>query len=147
MKITIQDCESSEEEEIIIKCHSVDEQLLKMIYAIKNGRDKITVYKEDKFFRISPKDIYYFEAVDNKVFAYMEKEVYETKYRLYELEEKFANTDFFRATKSTIINLIHVKNFAPSLGGRYEAYMKNSEKLIISRQYVADLKSKLGIKN
>lgn len=147
MKITIQDCESNEEEEIIIKCHSIDEQLMKMIYAIKNGTEKLTVYKGENFFCIAPKNIYYFETVDNKVFAYMEKEVYETKYKLYELEEKFANTDFFKATKSTIINLVHVKNFAPSLGGRYEAYMKNGEKLIISRQYVAELKSKLGLKN
>ena len=43
MKITIQDCESNEEEEIIIKCHSIDEQLMKMIYAIKNGTEKLTV--------------------------------------------------------------------------------------------------------
>ena len=34
-------------------------------------------------------DIYYFEAVDNKVFLYLEKEVYETKLKLYELEDIF----------------------------------------------------------
>ncbi len=146
MRITILDCSEGEEEEIIIKCRSMDEQLLRTIYALKAGRDKITVSKEDKLMQIQPRDIYYFEAVDNRVFVYMEKEVYETKLKLYELEDNFQNTDFFRASKSTIINLVHVKNLSPSLGGRYEVCMKNGEKLLISRQYVPDLKRKLGLK-
>ena len=55
----------------------MDEQLLRTIYALKAGRDKITVSKEDKLMQIQPRDIYYFEAVDNRVFVYMEKEVYD----------------------------------------------------------------------
>ena len=130
MKITILDCSEGEEEEIIIKCRNMDEQLLRTIYALKAGREKITVSKEDKLMQIQPRDIYYFEA----------------KLKLYELEDNFQNTDFFRASKSTIINLVHVKNLSPSLGGRYEVCMKNGEKLMISRQYVPDLKRKLGLK-
>ena len=99
MRITILDCSEGEEEEIIIKCRNMDEQLLRTIYALKAGRDKITVSKEDKLMQIQPGDIYYFEAVDNRVFVYMEKEVYETKLKLYELEDNFQNTDFFRASK------------------------------------------------
>ena len=63
MKITILDCSEGEEEEIIIKCRNMDEQLLRTIYALKAGRDKITVSKEDKLMQIQPGDIYYFEAV------------------------------------------------------------------------------------
>ena len=87
MKITILDCSEGEEEEIIIKCRNMDEQLLRTIYALKAGREKITVSEEDKLMQIQPRDIYYFEAVDNRVFVYMEKEVYETKLKLYELED------------------------------------------------------------
>lgn len=61
MKITILDCSEGEEEEIIIKCRNMDEQLLRTIYALKAGRDKITVSKEDKLIQIQPRDIYYFE--------------------------------------------------------------------------------------
>ena len=86
MKITIQDCPAGEEDEIIIRCKQIDEQLLKMIYSLKAGRDKIMVSKAEKIFRISPSEIYYFEAVDNRVYAYAQKEVYETKSKLYELE-------------------------------------------------------------
>lgn len=146
MKITIQDCGVGEEEEIIIRCRNVDEQMLQMIHAIKAGHEKMTVFQDDKLFQISPQEIYYFEAVDNKVFVYMAKEVYETKQKLYEIEERFQNTDFFRASKSTIINLANVRNLSASIGGRFDACMKNGERLVVSRQYVPELKRKLGLK-
>ena len=135
MKITIQDCGDGEEEEIIIRCRNMDKQMLKTIYELKARREKITVYKD------------YFESVDNRVFVYMAEEVYETRMKLYELEKSLLNTDFFRASKSTIINLANVKNLSPALAGRFEAHMKNGEALIISRQYVQDLKRRLGLKN
>ena len=147
MKITIQDCGDGEEEEIIIRCRNMDKQMLKTIYELKARREKITVYKDDKIFQILPQDIYYFESVDNRVFVYMAEEVYETRMKLYELEKSLLNTDFFRAAKSTIINLANVKNLSPALAGRFEAHMKNGEALIISRQYVQDLKRRLGLKN
>lgn len=92
-----------------------------------------------------PRDIYYFETVDNRVFVYLERDVYECKLKLYELEQRFMETDFFRATKSTIVNLSKVKSFSPAFNGRFELLMKNGEKLIVSRQYVPDLKMKLGL--
>lgn len=145
MKITIQDLPDGEEEEIIIRCRGMDEQMMKLIYVLKAGRDKLTVSKEDKLFQILPSSVYYFEAVDNKVFAYLERDVYETKYKLYELEKRLSGTDFFRASKSTIINLSKVESMSPAFNGRFEAYMKNGERLIISRQYVPALKERLGL--
>ncbi|MCM1541788.1 MAG: LytTR family transcriptional regulator DNA-binding domain-containing protein [Blautia sp.] len=145
MKITIQDRPDGEEDEIIVRCRHLDDRMLKMIYALKAGQEKLTVLREGKFVQISPKEIYYFEAVDNKVFAYLEKDVYECRLKLYELEQRFAETDFFRATKSTIVNLAWVRSFSPAFNGRFELLMKNGEKLIVSRQYVPDLKAKLGL--
>ncbi len=116
-----------------------------MIYALKEGQEKITVLREGRFVQILPKDIYYFEAVDNKVFVYLEKDVYECKLKLYELEQRFAEMDFFRATKSTIVNLSRIKSLSPAFNGRFELLMKNEEKLIVSRQYVPGLKAKRGM--
>ena len=145
MKITIMDRQDGEEDEIIIKCRQVDEQILKMVYALKAGAEKLTGIKDGSIVQIPPKDVYYFEAVDNKVFLYLEKEVYETKYKLYELEEHFRGTDFLRVSKSYIMNLSKVQHLSPGFNGRFEATMKNGEKLVISRQYVPVLKEKLGL--
>lgn len=145
MKITIQDIAPGEEEEIIVKCRDLDEALLRMIYELKTRRGKFTVTENDKIRQIDAGDIYYFEAVDNKVFLYLERDMFEVRYKLYEIEEMYANTDFFRASKSVIINLAKVKQFAPDFGGRFEAQMSNGERLLISRQYVPSLKKRLGM--
>ena len=145
MKITIEDRMDGLEDEIIIRCKQMDEQLLKLVYAIKAGNEKLTATKGADIIQVAPKDIFYFEAVDNKVFLYLEKEVYETKLKLYELEERFANTDFLRVSKSVIMNLSKVKSLSPAFNGRFEATMKNGEKVIVSRQYVPVLKDKLGL--
>lgn len=145
MKISIQDIAPGEEEEIIIKCRDLDEALLKVIHELKTRRGKFTVTDNDKIRQIDAGDIYYFEAVDNKVFLYLERDVFEVRYKLYEIESEYENTDFFRASKSVIINLAKVRQFAPDFGGRFEAQMMNGEKLMISRQYVPGLKKRLGI--
>ena len=145
MKITIQDIGPGEEEEIIVRCRSLDEVLLRMIHELKTRRGKFTVTDNDKIRQVDAGDIYYFEAVDNKVFLYLEQEVFEIRYKLYEIEAQYQNTDFFRASKSVIINLSKVRQFAPDFGGRFEAQMMNGEKLMISRQYVPGLKKRLGM--
>lgn len=145
MKITIEDRMDGQEDEIIIRCKQMDEHLLKLVYAIKAGSEKLTVTRGNDIVQVAPKDVFYFEAVDNKVFLYLEKEVYETKLKLYELEERFVGTDFLRVSKSVIMNLGKVKTLSPAFNGRFEATMKNGEKVIVSRQYVPVLKDKLGL--
>ena len=145
MKITIQDIGPGEEEEIIVRCRSLDEALLRMIHELKTRRGKFTVTDNDKIRQVDAGDIYYFEAVDKKVFLYLEQEVFEIRYKLYEIEAQYQNTYFFRASKSVIINLSKVRQFAPDFGGRFEAQMMNGEKLMISRQYVPGLKKRLGM--
>ncbi len=145
MKITIIEPKDGEEDEIIVRCRHLDKRLMNLIYAIKTGEDKIIALRNGNYFQVALEEIYYFEAVDNKVFLYLEKEVYETRHKLYELEELFQGTDFFRASKSYIVNLAKVKSLSPAFNGRFEALMKNGERVIISRQYVPILKGKLGL--
>ena len=145
MKIIIEDIGPEEEEAVIIRCREVDEAVMQLVNGLKLKKEKLTVRQGEKILQIEPGDIYYFEAVDNKVFLYLEKNVYETRMKLYELERRFAGTDFFRVSKSVILNLAKVKNFTPGFNGRFEALMKNGERVGISRQYVPLLKNKLGL--
>ena len=57
MKITIMDCPEGEEDEIIIKCRQVDEQMLKMIHTMKMGREKIIGTKDGSIMQIDPGQI------------------------------------------------------------------------------------------
>ena len=145
MKITIEAPGAGEEDEIIVRCAAMDERLLKLIYSLKNEQDKLTGYAEERIVKLELKDIFYFESVDNKVFAYTGKGVYEIHKKLYELEENYSNTDMLRISKSAIVNIAKIAYVKPIFNGRFEAKLKNDEKIIISRQYVTELKKKLEI--
>lgn len=145
MKITIETPRPGEEEEVIIRCAHMDERMMHFIQELNAERDVLMGYQEDKIIRLSVKDIYYFESVDNKVFAYTGNGVYEVRRKLYELAEKYGRMDFLRISKSTIVNISKIAYLRPIFNGRFEAKLKNEEKIIISRQYVVELKKKLGI--
>lgn len=146
MKIIIEEKQDPKEEDtIIIRCDSMNETIMKLIQKIKLQEDKIIVTKGNNISRIDPKDVFYFESVDNKTFLYTEKEVFEVKQRLYEIEKTFEGSDFFRASKSIILNLSKIQYVSPVIGSRFEAVLSNQEKIIISRQYVMHLKELLGL--
>ena len=119
--------------------------LMQLVNQFKRGSDKLNVYRDGGIHLIEPQEIYYFETVDQRVYAYCASEVYEIRSRIYELEEALAAKDFFRASKSVLLNLNVIKSLSPAFGGRFEAVLKNDEHVIISRQYVSILKEKLGL--
>ncbi|NLZ49108.1 MAG: LytTR family transcriptional regulator [Clostridiales bacterium] len=145
MKITIDECPSHKEVEIVIKCDKVTEEVEKVISLLRSSEEKITGVIEGERYLIDPSDIYYFESVDKKTFMYTESQVLEIPLRLYELEEKLAKQDFFRASKSTIINISKIQRLSPRLNGKLDVILENNEKLVVSRQYVGRLKDILGL--
>ena len=145
MRITIIEPKPEEEDEIIVKCRAIDEDLMDLLNLLRQGGRKINGYRDGNIYPIDLSEIYYFEAVDQKVFAYCRKDVFEITSRLYELETSLPPKKFLRAAKSLIINLSQVQHLSPAFSGRFEAELKNGEKVIISRQYVPELKRKLGL--
>lgn len=145
MKITIEALADGAEEEIIIRTNTMDSDIINLIYAVKAGRNRLTAFYENEIVQLDSKEIYYFESVDNKVYACCEKKVFEIKQKLYELEEIYKQTDFVRISKSMIVNISKVSKIVPMFNGRLEGVLCNGEKVIITRQYVANLKKKLGI--
>ena len=145
MKIVIEECKPGEEDQIIIRCKDMDEHILKVISEFKMGQKKLPGMKDGVITMIEPANVYYFEGVDNKVFLYCKQNVYETKLKLYGIEEEFKNTNFFRASKSVILNVTKIKSVSPAYNGRFEALLFNGERVMISRQYVPELKKKLGL--
>ncbi|MBB2184719.1 LytTR family transcriptional regulator DNA-binding domain-containing protein [Lachnospiraceae bacterium MD1] len=146
MKIIIEDKKPGEEDHIIIRCSEMNDVLLKFIADMKLSKKKLAGIKDGKITMIDPSNIYYFEGVDNKVFLYCKQDVYETKLKLYEIEEDYKDTEFFRASKSVILNVKKIKSISPAYSGRFEALLFNGETVIISRQYVPELKRKLGLR-
>ncbi|EPY2527615.1 LytTR family DNA-binding domain-containing protein [Listeria monocytogenes] len=132
--------------EVDVYCHPDNlEEVTNIVMGIDEPTEKISVKKDGATYLLEPKAILYFEAVESKIFVYTEKDVYEIHWKLYELEEKFKDSSFFRCSKSMILNIEWIEKIAPGFHGKFEAKLFNQEKVIISRQYAKVLKQKLNM--
>ena len=145
MKISIEKVDMEMEEELLIRCHQIDDQILSYVKYFESQTSDLIGYDKDTIYRLKFEDVYYFEAVDNKVFIYCKDRVYESKQKLYELENLCDSNKFFRASKSFILNISKIDYVKPSLSGRFIATLDNKETVIVSRQYVPVLKNMLGL--
>ncbi len=148
MKVTIEEIAREAEEEIILRCHEIDADTMQLVQKLKQARsgNGMIGYNGEEIHRLKLDEIYYFEVVDNKSFFYCEEEVYESKWKLYEFEEYSKGSTFFRASKSVILNIDKIDFLRPAFSGRFEAVLFNKEKVIVSRQYVGELKKLIGIR-
>lgn len=142
MKLTIEQSDIFTETEINIKCNMIDSNLQKIIDELQIMMFSITAYKDGAIYKISLDDIYYFESVDDKTFIYCQVDVYECKYKLYELENKISNYKFTRISKSAIINIDKISYIKPQLAGRLDITMDNGEHQTVNRHYVNTLRMK-----
>jgi len=145
MKISIEKVDMEKEEEVLIRCHQIDDQILSYVKYFESQTSDLIGYDNDTIYRLNYSEVYYFEAVDNKVFIYCKDRVYESRQKLYELEKLCDSNNFFRASKSFILNISKIDYVKPSLSGRFIATLDNKETVIVSRQYVPVLKNMLGL--
>jgi len=144
MIIKVEDNDKSKEVEVTIK-GSKDDELVREIYKSLLYFESTIIGKfNDRLYNLSLNDIFYFESIENKTFAYSVNEVYEISEKLYMLETQLEKTPFIRISKSIILNSKKIKSFKNTINGRMEATLKNNEKVKISRMYVTNLKEKLG---
>lgn len=132
-----------EPEQIEIRCHEVTDQVREIVTFIKTRQGQLTGIQDGNQYEIPVTDICYVEAVDNRVFLYTGQQVYETRQKLYELEEVLREKYFLRISKSMLLNLMKIKSIRPALNGRFMAILQSGEEIIISRKYVPALKETL----
>ena len=140
-KITKTDRDKPEITEI--HCHEVSDEVLEIIAFVKSRQGQLSGSIEDSQYEVFVSDIYYIEVVDNRTFLYTNDKVYESKQKLYELEQLLSKKHFLRVSKSTILNLIKISTIKPALNGRFTAVLGSGEQIIISRKYVPELKKAL----
>ena len=115
MKITILDTIPGEEDEIIIKCQNLSEDIQNLLQKLKQGNTKIAGHNENGIHLLEPDEVYYFETVDNKVFACCKKEVYEVREKLYTLEGHASGRIVYAGVKVCDFKSQQSKKFITSL--------------------------------
>lgn len=140
MKVSIRKIQDKEQEQVIVDCVAITPEVVDIRNYVLNKGKMLSGSCEGNLYQFPLTSVFYFEAVDEHVFAYTSEKVYEVKQRLYELEKEYQNEKFLRCSKSILLNLMKLECISPALNGRFQAHLKNNEKIIISRQYVPELK-------
>ncbi|MBQ2732706.1 MAG: LytTR family transcriptional regulator DNA-binding domain-containing protein [Clostridia bacterium] len=145
MKITIVEDPNVNETEISIVCAKMTDEIKNIVSNISTVGLTFMGRKENETFIVPIDDIFYFESVDGKIFFYTQNETYEAEARLYQVEESLKSLKFSRISKTVIANLDKMLSIKKAENSRLVATLKNKEKLVVSRQYVTEIKKKLGV--
>ncbi|MBQ5316625.1 MAG: LytTR family transcriptional regulator DNA-binding domain-containing protein [Oscillospiraceae bacterium] len=146
MKITININENIQDTEIVINCARLTPETESIIAALHIMDSQLTVIKDEGSYILDISEIAYIETVDRKTFVYTENECYESRLKLYEMEDRLCGMGFMRVSKSCIVRLRYIRSLKAELDRKLRLTLENGEQLIVSRQYADELKKRLGVK-
>lgn len=141
MKITLESV-CLPETEVIIRGDIGSSEVSALLQLLqRKASDKIVLYREDEQFIIPTGDIVFLETSGNKLLAYTQSDCYEARQKLYEMRQLLPTHAFAQISKSTIVNIDHVKSIQAEFSGNYRIRLKSrKESLTISRKYFKDFK-------
>lgn len=139
MKIVCEHIEN-DEDEIIIRYKTMTEEIENVLKYLKEDSNNIIGQAKEKKYVLKPSVIYYFESVDNSIFAYTKDGVYEVNSTLNDVESKFSHLGFFRCNKSFVLNINKILSLKSEIGSRINAELVNGEHIIVSRRYSKSLR-------
>lgn len=144
MKITLESAALSEPE-LIIRGDIASEEIISLLQLLKKPNSKkLVLFKEEEQYIVDMSEIVFLEVRDNKTYAYLVQDVYETKHKLYELKELLDKQCFVQINKSVIVNINWIKSIQAEFSGNYRLKLKNrKESLTISRKYFKDFKERI----
>ena len=145
MKITINVDEKVNETQINISCKELTSDIENIIATLRMLNQQMTVIKDGETYLLDVSRISYIEAVERKTFVYTEDAVYESKLKLYEMEERLCRGGFFRASKSCLVHLKYIKSLKNDVERKLRLTLKNGEQIMVSRQYADEMKKRLGV--
>lgn len=146
MKIEIDVREEYQDTEVKIFCNRLTPDIEKIIATLRILNRQLTVKKEGEIYLLDVCEVIYAESIDKKTFVYTGTEVYESDFKLYELEQQLNQCGFFRASKSCMVQLKYIRSLKADINRKVRATLENGEQIMISRQYADELKRKLGVK-
>jgi DNA-binding LytR/AlgR family response regulator len=106
---------------------------------------QVPVYSGKRILIVPVQDVLWFAVEYRLVYAHTQERAFMTNYTLRELEERLDPEEFFRAHKSSLVNLRHVKEVVPWFGGRFKLIMRDqaASEVALSRTQARTLRARL----
>ena len=145
MKITVNVDEKLDDTEIKISCKLVTPDVENMVAMLQMMNQQLAVTKENENYLLAVSKILYIEALERKTFVYADENVYESKLKLYEMEEKLCHSGFLRVSKSCLVHLKFIKSIRNDVERKLRLTLENGEQIMVSRQYADEIKKRMGV--
>lgn len=145
LKIQIELCPDAEEE-IVIRCKELTPKVVELQQILTRATSKsgqIVLYKDNTEYYLDIDEILFFETDNSMVLAHTANDVFDTKMKLYELEDVLGMA-FLRISKSAIVNTKKIYAISKNLAASSVIEFQGTHKQIyVSRAYYKALKEKL----
>ncbi|MEG0260190.1 MAG: LytTR family DNA-binding domain-containing protein [Lysinibacillus sp.] len=145
MKINLTIDEKFQETEVHICAKEYNEEIERLMKQLQTVQTTvIDGYLQQEIHMLKISDIYAIYAEGTKVFLQTEEQEFDSKRKLYELEDHLAK-DFARVSKSTLVNINKIASIQMGKIGSTELLLDNDVSIHVSRKYLKELKRQLGI--
>ena len=150
MKLRIEISDECIEDEVIIRCRNINDEVQKIQSYIQSlSAPKMVFYKGAQEYYLTLDEILFFETNGEQVFAHTGNDAFRVRHRLYELEDILSHV-FVRIAKGTIINTARIYAIHRNLTASSQIQFVGTHKHVyVSRHYYNNLKERMqerGIK-
>lgn len=145
MKIEIFVDEKVTDLKISVTCKQLSPDIEKILATLRMMDHQLTAKKDAEIYLLDIADVIYIESIDRKCFIYTADEIYESDFRLYELEQQLEEYGFVRVSRSFLIHLQKIHSLKTDINRKIRITMSNGEQIMASRQYADELKKRLGV--
>lgn len=128
MKIEINVDEKAEDIKVQIDCPRLTPEIEKILAMMRLMDMQIAARKDGETYMVDAGRILYVEAVERTTFLYTKEAVYESDYKLYELEQQLSEKGFFRVSKSCLIQLKKIRSMKADIDRKIKITMDDSVK-------------------
>lgn len=142
MKYTIEQI-SNGEDELILRYQSLTKEVERILSFMNTSQRKLIGLRGNTQVVIDISQILYIESVDRKNFVYTVNDVFQIEYSLTQMERILNTVNYFRCSKSMIINIDKIMELKSLASNRIDATLCNGEHIIISRTYASEFRKRL----
>jgi len=131
------------EDELILKYRRMTPEVERILQLLATQPKKLVGMRDKEQIILEPDQILYIESVEGKTFAYTQEDVIRLDQTLGQLEQILSGINFFRCSKSMILNIDKVTKLKSLPSNRIDATMRGGEHILISRTYASDFRKRL----
>lgn len=145
LKITVNVNEGMHDTEVNINCSKMTPDIENMIAMLRMINQQMAVIKDGENYLLDVSKILYIEALERKTFIYADDAIYESKLKLYEMEERLCQSGFFRVSKSCLVHFKFIRSIKNDVARKLRLTLENGEQIMVSRQYADEIKKRMGV--